>query len=95
MNVTAPAKNFTSSIAIVFLLFFLSSCADGVGQVGIMTKCRQAEIAVDAAQKQYEQAMLELGKNPTNEKIKKAVPAKAESLLETEEQAYQMCNRLK
>lgn len=95
MNVTIQAKKFKSSVAVVFLLFFLSSCADGVGQVGVMTKCRQAEVAVDAAQKQYDQAMSELGKNPTDERIKNAVPIKTQNLLETEEKAYQMCNRLK
>jgi hypothetical protein len=95
MNVTIQAKKLNSSVAVIFLLFLLGGCGNGAGQVGVMTKCRQAEVTVDAAQKEYDQAILELSKKPNDERLKKAVPDKAKSLLETEEKAYQICNRLK
>jgi hypothetical protein len=96
MKVTiVQANKFKSSVGCIVLLFSLAGCANGVGQVGVMTKCRQAEVAVDTAQQEYDQAVLNLGKKPTDQQVKNAVPTKAKNLQETEENAYQMCNRLK
>jgi hypothetical protein len=93
--VVASAKKVKSTFGIVFLMFFLGGCVTPSGQVGVITKCRQAEVAVDAAQKQYDEAIQNFAKKPKDEKIKNTVPLKAQSLLETEEKAYQACNRVK
>jgi hypothetical protein len=96
MKVTiVQANKFKSSVGFVVLLCSLAGCANGVGQVGVMTKCRQAEVAVDAAQKEYQQAVLNLEKKPTDLEAKKAVPVKAQNLEDTEEKAFEMCNRVK
>ena len=60
-----------------------------------MTKCRQAEVAVDAAQKEYSEAVLNLEKKPTDQQAKNALITKAKNLGETEEKAFEMCNRVK
>ncbi len=93
--IVTSAKKVKSTYGIVFLMLFLGGCVTPVGQVGVITKCRQAEVAVDAAQKQYDEAIQNLANKPKDEKIKNTVPAKAQSLLETEEKAYQACNRIK
>ncbi len=89
------ANKFKSSFAVVFLLLSLVGCVNGASQVGVMTKCRQAEVAVDAAQQQYDQAVSNLGKKQTDEQVKNAVPTSAKSLREAEEKAFEMCNRIK
>lgn len=95
MKVTIiQANKFKSSLAVV-LLFSLVGCGTGIGQVGVMTKCRQAEVAVDAAQKEYDQAILNLEKNPKDQEAKNAVSTKAKNLGEIEENAYKVCNRIK
>lgn len=96
MKVTVvQANKFKSSLGCVILFFALTGCANGVGQVGVMTKCRQAEVAVDAAQKEYSDAVLNLQKNPTDLQAKKAIPAKTQNLQDAEEKAFEMCNRVK
>ncbi|MEO8891006.1 MAG: hypothetical protein ABI417_05630 [Coleofasciculaceae cyanobacterium] len=95
MKVTiVQANKFKLSFAVV-LLFSLAGCVDGLGQVGVMTKCRQAEVAVDVAQKEYEQSILNLAKKPTDQQTKNAVTTKTKDLGETEENAFKMCNRIK
>lgn len=97
MKVTAVAraKKVPSSVGFVFLLFFLGGCANSAGQVGVMTKCRQAEVTVNAAQKQYDEATQNFAKNPKDERLRSILASKVQSLLETEENAYQMCNRVR
>ena len=96
MKVTVvQANKFKSSVGFVFLLCFLAGCTNGIGQVGVMTKCRQAEVAVDTAQKEYEEALLNFEKKPTDQQVKNLVPVKVEKLKTTQENAFEMCNRLK
>ncbi|MGB5961594.1 MAG: hypothetical protein WBG73_13090 [Coleofasciculaceae cyanobacterium] len=96
MKVTiVQANKFKSSFAVVVLLFSVAGCGNGVGQVGVMTRCRQAEVAVDAAQKEYDQAILNLENKPTDQEAKNAVITKAKELGDSEENAFQMCNRIK
>lgn len=95
MKVTIVQTNkFKLSFAVV-LLFSLAGCGNAVGQVGVMTKCRQAEVSVDTAQKEYQQAILNLEKKPTDQQAKNAVSTKAKELGENEENAFKMCNRIK
>jgi hypothetical protein len=97
MKFTAVAqtkKPVLSIAGIFFLLFFLGGCVTSVSQVGQITKCRQAEQAVNTAQKQFDDSILDLAKKPTDQTLKNNVPAKVKSLLEAEEKAYQMCHRV-
>lgn len=97
MKFTAVAqtrKPIHSIAGISFLMFFLGGCVTPVSQAGQITKCRQAEQAVNTAQKQFDDSFLDLAKKPTDPTLKNSIPAKVQSLQDAEEKAFQMCHRV-
>lgn len=94
-NVAAKAHNQVKSIVgISFLMFFLGGCVSPVSQGAQSIKCRQAEEAVNSAQKQFDDVIVDLAKTSQGQSTKTSVPAKVQSLQEAEEKAYEVCNRV-
>lgn len=91
-DIVQAKKKVKSILGIGFLVFFLNGCVTTVSQAGNTVKCRQAEEAVNLAQKQYDDAFEGFANKPTDESTKKSVPATVQSLQETQEKAFEMCN---
>jgi hypothetical protein len=95
VNAATKAQNQIQSIVgISLLMFCLGGCVTPVSKAGQSVKCRQAEEAVNTAQKQFDDVILDLAKTPQGESTKTSVPAKVQSLQEAEEKAYEVCNRV-
>lgn len=94
MKVTVAQDQVKSIVGISCLMFFLGGCVTPVNQGAQSMKCRQAEEAVNSAQKQFDDVILDLAKTPQGKSIKKSVPDKVQSLQEAEEKAYEICSRV-
>lgn len=92
----AKAKKKTESIVgIFFLMFLLSGCVSYVSDAGQASKCNKAQEAVDRAQKEFDAAIVELANKPQDETTSKSVATKTPNLGGLEENAYDMCYRVK
>jgi PBP1b-binding outer membrane lipoprotein LpoB len=90
--VTQTKKKVASMIGILFLIFFLGGCLAPVNRVGSIRSCQQAETAVKQAQKQFDDANLQLTKGSLNPNISSNLAATMKNLQEAEETAFKMCN---
>jgi hypothetical protein len=92
----AKAKKKAESIVGIFFLMFLSSgCVSYVSDGGQISKCNQAQQAVDRAQKQFDAAIVELASKPKDEATSKSVASTTPNLGTLEEDAYDLCYRVK
>lgn len=93
MNVTTVAKA-KPIVGFFFLMYLLSGCGNQVSYANSTLKCHQAEDAVNQAQQEYDDAMQALPKAGKDKKAQKKIVEKVKSLLEAEEKAFQVCNRV-
>ncbi len=95
-NTVAKAKLKAESIlGIFFLMCLLSGCVSYVSQAGNSEQCNKVQDPVNKAEKEYNDAIQELNKNPKDENASKNVAAKTKNLGDLQENASQVCNRVK
>jgi ABC-type multidrug transport system fused ATPase/permease subunit len=93
MKFTAATKA-KPIVGFFFLMYLLSGCGTQISYAGSTLKCNEAENAVNQAQQEYDEAMQALPKAGKDKNAQKKIVEKVKNLLEAEENALQICNRV-